>query len=93
MFCQEELKPDTYTWILGKMCFVLYFNKKDQKASFFSSFNLKLSLEGLQPNLDRDKELFFSTCLLASLKIPKSFARVLVAAPEHVKGDFNCVSV
>lgn len=67
MICQKELL-NTCTWILGKMCFVLCFNKMDQKTSFFSSVNFQLSLKGLHPYLGRNKELFFSTCLLGKLK-------------------------
>lgn len=43
-FCQEELKPDTYTRVLEKWhfleltgaCFVLCFNKMDQNLILFS---------------------------------------------------------
>lgn len=66
-FCQEELKPDTYTRVLEKRhflglraaCFVLCFNKMDQKTSFFSHVNFKLSLGHPDCYLDRDKGLFF----------------------------------
>lgn len=91
MFSQEEMKLNTYTWILGKMCFVLCCNKMNQQTSFFSSVNFKLSLKGLHPYLDWNKELFFTTCLLGKLKNSWILCKNIVGCTlGRVEGVFNC---